>query len=52
MVGVMEAQAMGIDRVLVSGKEKCGLHLETPCYNCIRIGGKIKARGLKNCKRK
>lgn len=27
MVGVMEARAMGIDRMLVSGREKCGLHL-------------------------
>lgn len=27
MVGVVEAQAIGIKRVLVSGREKCGLHL-------------------------
>lgn len=27
MVGAMEAEAMGIDRVLVGGREKRGLHL-------------------------
>lgn len=49
---VMEAQAMGNDRVLVNGKEKDGLHLAMLQLYQYRDRGEKKATGLKNYKRK